>query len=109
MSQGRDLTPREEKAVALLKALEYVTDSRKLTVELNMVPAAMEVVVKIPTLRLLKKELDATRGVWIVKMTTPDYLKYVQFAIAQTGMHLMIDGSLLTHDNLVISNNYLNG
>lgn len=107
--KDRELTPNEDRALALLKALEWVIDTRKMSVKLNMTKIGYEHSLKIPELKFLRSEHDSARDVWVVTMTTPNYIKYIDYAVTQMGMSLMLDGSILTADNLVIPNDYLNG
>lgn len=104
----RELTPSEERAVALLKALEYVIDQKKLSIKLTMTPGGVDTALKIPELRLLKSEYDSAREMWYVTLNIENYMRYIDYAITQMGMSMLLDGSLLTRDNVLISNDYLN-
>jgi hypothetical protein len=108
MSRSRDITKKEQLAMDLVKALEYALDNHRLTIRLTMTPAGAEAAAKIPDLKIFKSEYDKKRDLWLVTLTISEYMKYVDYAIHQAGMSITLDGSLLTSDNLVISNDYLN-
>jgi hypothetical protein len=113
MNRARDLTATEVRVLGLVKTFEKAVDNHRLTVSLHAPKAAADLIaeleVKHKLFRILKVDFDQASGEFLFTWTVTEYEKYLAFVLSQTGMQLFTDGSIKTHDNLIIPNTYLNG
>lgn len=111
MSDKRDLTPGELKALQLVKIFEEASDARKLTVTLHGSLTAAETIHKLETkyrlLRTLRVEYLQKVEKYAVTFALGEYRKYVECMLTTQGMALQVDGSIKTFDNYIIPNSYL--
>ncbi len=106
-NETRPLTPNESSIIKLLQSLEVFTNQRKLVARVTVTTKALELIKSTTPIKFLTIEYDVKADQWICAMTVQEFMLYIHYVIRLTGLTLMLDGSLKTSDNLVISNEYL--
>lgn len=112
MTNTRELTPSEAKAVDLCRTLERALDERRLVITLISSKEAAELISRLEThhkaIKTLRAEFIPKQSQYAITFTILEFKRYVDFALRLTGMRIQIDGSLKTYDNMIITNEYLN-
>ncbi len=108
---SRDLTSREQSVIDLLKVFEIACDEHKPAVTLEGSKDAAEAVyrmeIKLKACKALKVDFIPATERYKITFSLLEFNKYVNFMLKSVGLSLRIDGSLQTHDKLIISNDYL--
>ncbi len=107
--KSRSLIPQEQACLTLLKNFETALRERKFTMTLTASRAAAEVISTFDgrMFNTLKVEYRPATEDYGVTFALPEFRRYIEFILPRCGLMLRIDGSMLTADNLVISNDYL--
>jgi hypothetical protein len=99
---NRDLYESERKAVDLLKGLEILTGTNKLTVRLKLTTLGAGAIHKAK-IKTFKTDFDKTENLWVLTLLVGEYVKYVDFVLVQIGVTQRDDGSLILYDGATLA------
>lgn len=97
----RPITDYEKRLLALLEKFEEVVAKPKLTVDLLF---TLDSATWITThgVRILKCDYRKGDGMYLVTMTKTEYRKYLDLCCKKMGFKVFLDGTVMTHDNIIL-------
>lgn len=106
MSLQRELTPNESAMLKLLAVLENALETQSLTVTIHGTKKAVEVLskleVNLKVCRCIRIVPNEKTERYAVTFNTIEYSKYVDFMLNECGLTVMVDGSVMTYDGILI-------
>lgn len=112
MTTQRSLTAGELKALGLVRLFEEATDKHKLIIQIkgnkDVAEAVFKLEKKLKVCKCLRIDYIQDAEEYKIAFSLTEFQKYMFFILRTVGLSLRMDGTLITEDNLVISNEYLN-